>query len=206
MMQEFCTSTYEIKSEKNTNCYTLCIMSKSIVKDLADHGISDRKSLTIEFPDVPDEYFWSYMRGLTDGDGHVRPIKCKTRQICVQINGNRQYLTKMLSLLKGKIGCPSYALNTQGKSAAVGIVGQYAYKCLKEMYLNNLWGLPRKKQAALEAIKNYDTTRKLVCYCGNVVEHAHHNRRYCETCSMQKGRECRARYKARCRAKSKRIA
>ncbi len=99
-------TNYEIKPEKNTRCYVLRIMSKEIIKDLLRHGIADRKSLTIEFPNIPDDFFWSYMRGLTDGDGHVWPHNVDSREIKVYINGNAKYLTKMLRILKTKIGCP----------------------------------------------------------------------------------------------------
>lgn len=196
-IKETLNTNYEIKREKNSNCHVLRIMSKKIIDDLLQHGIADRKSLVIEFPDIPDDFFWSYMRGLTDGDGHVRLCNATSREISVQISGNEKYLTKMLRILNSKIGCPMYALNPQGKSAAVGIYGKYGYICLSKMYDNEFWALPRKRKAALAAIQNYDRNRLLVCECGEVIKHAHHNKKYCDICSSRRNKECRMRYAMR---------
>jgi hypothetical protein len=46
---------------------TLIINSKVIKKDLEELGIYANKSLTIPFPDVPDEFLPSFVRGVGDG-------------------------------------------------------------------------------------------------------------------------------------------
>lgn len=51
---------------------TLIINSKIIKEDLESMGISANKSLTIPFPEVPDEYLPSFIRGVIDGDGWVQ--------------------------------------------------------------------------------------------------------------------------------------
>lgn len=141
-------TNYEIKQEKNTNCYVFAVYSKKIIEDLARLGVGPRKSLTIEFPDIPDKYFWSYMRGLIDGDGHIHPLDARYAK--VQINGNHIFLAKMLKILGDKIGCPFYCINPQGKSAAIAIGGVYAYKIMELVYKNNMYGLSRKKKVALK--------------------------------------------------------
>ncbi|PAQ15481.1 hypothetical protein CD798_06755 [Bacillaceae bacterium SAOS 7] len=50
---------------------TLIINSKEIKQDLKKLGITPNKSLTIPFPDVPDEFLPSFIRGVIDGDGWV---------------------------------------------------------------------------------------------------------------------------------------
>jgi hypothetical protein len=49
----------------------LLINSKIIKKDLESLGIVANKSLTIPFPNVPEEYLASFVRGVIDGDGWV---------------------------------------------------------------------------------------------------------------------------------------
>ena len=50
---------------------TLIINSKEIKKDLEILGIISNKSLTVPFPNVPEEYLASFVRGVIDGDGWV---------------------------------------------------------------------------------------------------------------------------------------
>lgn len=49
----------------------LCLSRKEIVHDLNKLGITKRKSLTVPFPDVPDEFMSHFFRGVIDGDGWV---------------------------------------------------------------------------------------------------------------------------------------
>ncbi|MBO0992992.1 LAGLIDADG family homing endonuclease [Bacillus sp. SD088] len=51
---------------------TLLIHSKEIKKDLEVLGIKSRKSLNVPFPNVPDQYLPSFIRGVIDGDGWVQ--------------------------------------------------------------------------------------------------------------------------------------
>ena len=51
---------------------TLIINSKEIKKDLENLGITANKSLTLPFPDVPEEFLPAFVRGVIDGDGWVQ--------------------------------------------------------------------------------------------------------------------------------------
>lgn len=50
---------------------TLIINSKEMKKDLQVLGIEPNKSLTMPFPNVPEPYLASFVRGVIDGDGWV---------------------------------------------------------------------------------------------------------------------------------------
>ncbi|WP_338754479.1 LAGLIDADG family homing endonuclease [Bacillus sp. FJAT-52991] len=50
---------------------TLIINSKEIKQDLQKLDITPNKSLVVPFPDVPDEFLPSFIRGVIDGDGWV---------------------------------------------------------------------------------------------------------------------------------------
>lgn len=61
-------------SGKNSNqkdFYVLQIGSKDVVKKLKKFGIIQNKSLVINFPKVPREFFGDFVRGYFDGDGGV---------------------------------------------------------------------------------------------------------------------------------------
>lgn len=51
--------------------YRLRIGSHRLFKRLVELGVTPRKSLTMEFPDVPQAYFGAFMLGYFDGDGCV---------------------------------------------------------------------------------------------------------------------------------------
>ncbi len=51
---------------------TLIINSKIIKQDLHDFGVNANKSLTVPFPDVPEKFLPSFVRGVIDGDGWVQ--------------------------------------------------------------------------------------------------------------------------------------
>ena len=50
----------------------MLIHSKEIKKDLAELGIGPNKSLTVPFPDIPEEFLPSFVRGVIDGDGWIQ--------------------------------------------------------------------------------------------------------------------------------------
>lgn len=56
---------------KTRSTPTLIINSKEIKKDLSNLGVHANKSLTVPFPDVPEEFLPSFVRGVIDGDGWV---------------------------------------------------------------------------------------------------------------------------------------
>lgn len=49
--------------------WDLIITRRKMVLDLVGLGITPKKSLTIEFPDIPKEYIPDFMRGYHDGNG-----------------------------------------------------------------------------------------------------------------------------------------
>lgn len=58
-------------TNKVTYCYRLDISKREIVDDLINLGVTPRKSKTITWPRIPDEYVWDFIRGYYDGDGSI---------------------------------------------------------------------------------------------------------------------------------------
>lgn len=63
---------YVISSKSTNNSVAILIVnSKEMKKDLSILGIHPKKSLTISFPIVPEQYLPAFIRGVIDGDGWV---------------------------------------------------------------------------------------------------------------------------------------
>jgi DNA-binding transcriptional regulator WhiA len=56
---------------KHQDLYTLYIGAGELVKDLVKLGVTPRKSLTIKFPDMPEQCVSHFIRGYFDGDGSI---------------------------------------------------------------------------------------------------------------------------------------
>lgn len=75
---------------------TLKVNSKEIKNDLNKFGIKANKSLTVPFPDVPEEFLPSFVRGVIDGDGWVQ----KTGYVMNVTTGSKDFAYGLLSVFK----------------------------------------------------------------------------------------------------------
>ena len=70
-------STYPIsertkrKKKHHKIKYRVEINSKTLISDLLKLGVAPNKTLIMQFPEVPDKYFYDFVRGYLDADGHV---------------------------------------------------------------------------------------------------------------------------------------
>ena len=181
-------SNFRIKKEKNSNCYGFCVYSGKFVQSLIDKGIHHRKAWDFDMPDIPEKYFWHFLRGYVDGDGSIKIPNYNSRIIGFNIVGHEKFLKKVLSILKTKIKCPNYSINYNCKSNVNGtlaINSSYAFKCLNKMYNNNYFALNRKKYLALQSIEYYKNNLsydKICCICGGFMKKVHFNRKKCNAC------------------------
>lgn len=110
---------------------SLVINSKKICNDLEKIGIAANKSLTVPFPDVPEKYLPSFVRGVIDGDGWVDP-EGYTMNITT---GSKIFADKLEAIiqlwdLKTNTTCiisqannPIYRVWIRGKKSLVRLVG-----------------------------------------------------------------------------------
>ena len=75
---------------------TLLINSEEIKKDLENLGIGPNKSLTVPFPDVPEEFLPSFVRGVIDGDGWVQ----KKGYVMNVTSGSKRFAEGLLSVFQ----------------------------------------------------------------------------------------------------------
>ncbi|MDP2789444.1 MAG: LAGLIDADG family homing endonuclease [bacterium] len=92
------------KNEKQS--YRLQIGSKEMCADLIKLGLTERKSKTLLFPEIPEKYFPSFLRGYFDGDGGVwvgfknKHRKHKIYAISVTFtSGSRKFLVSLKKIL-----------------------------------------------------------------------------------------------------------
>lgn len=65
-------STHNITPSKHQKgLYCFHFAREKLVEDLYNFGIFPRKSLTVKFPDVPQNFLTDFIRGIFDGDGSV---------------------------------------------------------------------------------------------------------------------------------------
>ena len=77
-------------SVKQHKCCRLSVGSKQMFNDLLKYGCTPKKSLTLKWPDIPDEYLWHFLRGYFDGDGCA--VKQSNR---IDIVSSYEFIDKM---------------------------------------------------------------------------------------------------------------
>lgn len=97
------------------NNMRLSIASKQICEDLKSLGGMERKSVVMPFPDVPEEYYFDFIRGYCDGDGSVwykKPKDKKNHYLYFKIIGGYNFLSHI----------QKYALETYNLSLNLRII------------------------------------------------------------------------------------
>jgi hypothetical protein len=106
---------------------TLIINSKIIKEDLSALGIVANKSLSVPFPNVPEEFLSSFVRGVIDGDGWVGREGYEMQVTSASLEFAEGLLSVLLSWrlrakitsLTGKTGTSIYRVWVSGKSELV---------------------------------------------------------------------------------------
>ena len=152
-------SNYPIKkhelSKKNPNhqdTYCLQFVNRKISKDLANLGVTARKSLTITFPNcVPDKYIRDFIRGYVDGDGHIRTKEKHFITIC----STPEFCQSLGELLKSKLGIDYKIHNTRNDRTQVLHVFKIKQvkKLFEYLYSDSQLYIERKHDAYLYICK-----------------------------------------------------
>lgn len=79
--KEFMQTTAEIIEYTSTGGYSnhtpmvkISLNSKKMAQDLIDKGITPRKSLTLNSPNIPPQFYLPYILGYFDGDGSISEL------------------------------------------------------------------------------------------------------------------------------------
>lgn len=80
---------YYIKTDVGKNQWRLQITNKYLAEQLKLHGLIERKSLKLEFPEcISDDLLPHFLRGLLDGDGSIGSTR-----YCVSYTGTKMLLS-----------------------------------------------------------------------------------------------------------------
>lgn len=105
-LRNLLSSTKPLLYSPKTNSYRLIANSKRLCQKLIDLGINPRKSLTVNFPDLPKEQIKHFIRGIVDGDGNVRFVN-RERSPYFEItiaSGSKSFCEGLTGVVKDTIG------------------------------------------------------------------------------------------------------
>jgi len=92
-------SSYKIYFPPNKNMSVLHLESKPLHNDLVKLGIMPNKSKILKCPEISEEFFPDFIRGVFDGDGTVK-VKQKRCKICSASKDFINGLSKILKSMK----------------------------------------------------------------------------------------------------------
>lgn len=148
---------YTTKDGKISKRAILIIYSIKICQDLNKIGCKPRKSLTLDLPNLKEEYFSSFMAGFFDGDGCLTHNK---NDYQIQIASSDLFCFKAKSLIE-KILDINVNVYKKGKISIISIGGNnQVEKFMDWIYLKTSIKLNRKWDKYLK-MKNYLNKRKM---------------------------------------------
>lgn len=146
------------KPYKSGNIHVLSIYRKSIVESLERLGISEKKSLTVELPEVPDEYLAHFMRGVIDGDGWVHA----KGYVVTITSGSESFANQLTAKLKAA-GFP-FKWNHDGYAYRIKLSGKDEVRRLGAwLYADpTAFSIERKRQRILQTNGHIDVVNRLL--------------------------------------------
>lgn len=129
---------YAQSYDKSKYIYILQFGREKMTEDLDKLGLIQRKSLIMEFPDIPEQYVRHFIRGCWDGDGSVYYEKRRPREIRASYTcGSKQFI-KRIVLEFHKIGTERLRIS-HTKPIELGLpenaIAIYEYKGRKGYYI-----------------------------------------------------------------------
>jgi len=106
--------------KKREKSVRLCICSKKMATDLIEIGITQRKSTTLKFPQIPKQYVRHFIRGYFDGDGYIRVSKTKRfghsyKNLEVSMLGTKDFLYSIREIFSKIYGKEVGSIRNQEK-------------------------------------------------------------------------------------------
>ena len=183
--------TGPIHSRREGRIHVLAIYDRQIVTDLISLGISPRKSKSLQFPNVPDEFLRAFTLGYFDGDGCVAvirstPLKKHPPVLRVSFAGTQWFLSSLAARLSEQAGVRSkqpyknvsadvYYLD-YGRADGLKLY-RWWYQADPAIYL-------RRKRKVFEDYINATQARARPCQdCGTMMPWTDPRRKRCDDCN-----------------------
>lgn len=135
--------------------YQFSIANEKMYDDIVNLGLTPNKSLTMQFPNVPNEFVRHFIRGCWDGDGSVYVDKyTKHNKLCASfVSGSLEFVEEMIRILVNA-GLPDRTIHLHNHSnksyyfrftdSQVPMLYHYLYKDVpKTEYLERKYDLFR---------------------------------------------------------------
>lgn len=155
----------------SSKCGEIIISSNKLADWFISKGCMPNKSLTLEFPDVPEQYLPDFIRGCIDGDGTVRQSNDRYQTgVCALNSASINFIETYNSILAGKSIPYSFSASRSKEHESKGklivskndcyrtiISGRMAQQFLDWIYYpGHQLAMPRKQKAAQKIIDFYD--------------------------------------------------
>jgi len=126
---------------------SLRLSSKNLVDRLYDIGITQKKSLTLEWINAcPDHLIYDMIRGYFDGDGHIGI--CTGKSLVVEFLGTEHFLAALVTYC----GFGNPTIKNGSNAHRIRCSGRKAFEFCEKIYYENAFCLPRKRDVFLRAI------------------------------------------------------
>ncbi len=137
-----------INCEKDRPFCVASVTSDIMCNSLIRLGVTPRKSLTLQFPELPSQFIRHYIRGCVDGDGHisVRNPKTHTSSLVGVTCGSRDFIESLQHhiLVQANIHKNKVYSRTRDETLSIGYNGSFAVRLIIYLYSNATVYLPRK--------------------------------------------------------------
>ena len=153
-------STKPLLYSEKTRSYRLIVNNKKMCQKLIDLGVIPRKSLTVKFPYIPEQYIKHFIRGVIDGDGSVNYFDRKrSPYFSIRIySGSKRFLKKLVVTIRNAINIGGNIRKVGNNTYGVVYSCSRGKKLAEYVYLNSNIYLKRKylpyKNNVLEVQKN----------------------------------------------------
>jgi transcriptional regulator with XRE-family HTH domain len=114
------------------------IANDKIYNDLVMLGLTPRKSLTLTFPEIPNQYVRHFIRGCWDGDGSVYIEKKINRMVAHFVSGSYKFVESMVKSLM-EAGLPGVTIHTNKRetpSYYIKYTGSKVHQLFHYLYNN----------------------------------------------------------------------
>lgn len=148
-------STYKIY--KRGNCVEIDITNAQFVNNLIDKGCTERKSSTLSFPSIENEYFFDFIKGVFDGDGcYVCTDKTQKIGLC---SASKDFLCSIRDNLN-TYGIKSYVYFKSGGSyGSLEICAKKSIKMFLDKVLSTNSYFMKRKHKKMEKLLNFVTKK-----------------------------------------------
>jgi transposase-like protein len=117
--------------------YQLAIANNDMYADLTQIGLTPRKSLTLAFPNVPNQYVHHFLRGCWDGDGSVGFSETKHYFRAEYVSGSKGFIDGMVDqFVQNGFNKPNVYVNRRSKNPAyvIRFTGAELTKLVEYLY------------------------------------------------------------------------